>query len=64
MLKSVIGSRQLWALPYLVASRGGRRLVERWGSHLLISPSELAWVEGFFTRYGALAVFVGRLLRG
>ena len=47
---------------YLVASRGGRRLVERWGSYLLISRSELAWVEGFFTRYGAMTVFVGRLL--
>ena len=49
-------------VAYLVAARGGRRLVERWGSVFLISRSELDWVETFFARHGAVTVFVGRLL--
>lgn len=49
-------------LAYLIAARGGRRAIERWGAYVLIRPAELAQTERFFARYGAQAVFVGRLL--
>ncbi|MGH6678897.1 MAG: DedA family protein, partial [Bradyrhizobium sp.] len=49
-------------LAYLIAARGGRRAIERWGAYVFIRPAELAQTERFFARYGAQAVFVGRLL--
>lgn len=49
-------------VAYFIAARGGRRAVERWGAYVLIRPAELAQTERFFARYGAQAVFVGRLL--
>jgi membrane protein DedA with SNARE-associated domain len=47
---------------YYVAAWGGRPTIERWGRYLLLRPDELGRAERFFARYGALAVFVGRLL--
>jgi membrane protein DedA with SNARE-associated domain len=49
-------------VAYFVAARGGRKVFERWGAYVLISPTELDRAEHFFARYGAITVFVGRLL--
>ncbi len=49
-------------VAYVIAAKGGRRVIERWGAYVFISPAELAQTERFFARYGAVAVFVGRLL--
>jgi membrane protein DedA with SNARE-associated domain len=49
-------------VAYLVAARGGRPAIERWGPFILIRPVELARADQFFARYGAVTVFVGRLL--
>ena len=49
-------------IAYYVAARGGRAAFQRWGSYVLISPSDLDRAERFFDRYGAATVFVGRLL--
>jgi membrane protein DedA with SNARE-associated domain len=49
-------------LAYLVAAKGGRKAIERWGAYVLIRPVELVRAEQFFARYGAVTVFVGRLL--
>ncbi|WLB23934.1 DedA family protein [Bradyrhizobium japonicum] len=49
-------------LAYLVAAKGGRKAIERWGTYVLIRPAELAKAEEFFARYGSVAVFVSRLL--
>jgi len=49
-------------VAYLVAAWGGRPAIERWGPYVLIRPVELERAERFFARYGALTVFVGRLL--
>lgn len=49
-------------LAYWIGAWGGRPAVERWGRLVLIGPHELAWTERFFEKYGAPAVFVGRLL--
>jgi membrane protein DedA with SNARE-associated domain len=49
-------------IAYLVAAYGGRPVVERWGPYVLIRHEELDHAEHFFARYGAVTVFVGRLL--
>jgi membrane protein DedA with SNARE-associated domain len=49
-------------VAYLVAAGGGRPAIARWGPYILIRPVELERAEQFFARYGAVTVFVGRLL--
>ncbi len=49
-------------VAYLVAATGGRPAIERWGPYILVRPVELERAEYFFARYGAVTVFVGRLL--
>jgi membrane protein DedA with SNARE-associated domain len=49
-------------VAYYVAASGGRRVLERWGAYILVSRTELDHAEHFFARYGAVTVFVGRLL--
>lgn len=49
-------------IAYLVAAKGGRKAIERWGGYVLLRPVELDRAERFFARYGAITVFLGRLL--
>ena len=49
-------------VAYYVAAKGGRKAFERWGRYVLISGAELDRAEDFFARYGAITVFIGRLL--
>jgi membrane protein DedA with SNARE-associated domain len=49
-------------IAYYVAAKGGRPAFERWGSYVLVSPADMDRAERFFARYGAVTVFVGRLL--
>ncbi|MEJ2377232.1 MAG: DedA family protein [Pseudolabrys sp.] len=49
-------------LAYYVAAKGGRAAIDRWGRYVLMSHADLDRTEKFFGRYGALTVFVGRLL--
>jgi len=49
-------------IAYLVAAYGGRSVFERWGAYVLLRHEELDRAERFFARYGALTVFIGRLL--
>jgi membrane protein DedA with SNARE-associated domain len=57
---TVLGS----TLLYLVARRGGRGVVERYGRYIGITPTRLERAEAQLNRHGALAVFMGRLLPG
>jgi membrane protein DedA with SNARE-associated domain len=50
------------AVAYAVGYYGGRPLVEKYGSYILLSRHELEWTERFFARYGNMTVFVSRLL--
>lgn len=50
------------AIAYAVGYYGGRPLVEKYGSYLLISKRELAWADRFFARHGSAAVFISRML--
>ena len=49
-------------IAYEIGARGGRRLVERYGSYVFISRHDLEMTERFFQRFGAAAVLIGRLL--
>ena len=49
-------------IAYAIGYYGGRPLVERWGSLVLMGRHELAAVDWFFERFGNGAVFVARLL--
>jgi membrane protein DedA with SNARE-associated domain len=50
------------AIAYFVGYYGGRPLVERYGSYLLLSRRDLDWADRFFARYGDFTVFFSRLL--
>ena len=47
---------------YWVGAHGGRPMVERYGSYLLLSRHDLDRVDRFFTRFGSPAVLLGRML--
>ena len=47
---------------YLLGYYGGRPLVERYGSYILLSRRELEHTERFFQRWGSATVFVSRML--
>jgi membrane protein DedA with SNARE-associated domain len=49
-------------IAYEIGSYGGRPLVEKYGRWLLLSKRELEWADRFFSKWGYLAVFFGRLL--
>jgi membrane protein DedA with SNARE-associated domain len=53
----------LGSLPaYWVGARGGRPMVERYGSFILLSRHDLDLVDRFFDRYGSITVLIGRML--
>lgn len=53
----------LGSIPaYWAGARGGRPMVERYGSYVLLSRRDLDLVDRFFVRYGSLAVLIGRML--
>ena len=53
----------LGSIPaYWVGAYGGRPMVERYGSYLLLSRRDLDLVDHFFDRYGSITVLVGRML--
>ena len=53
----------LGSIPaYWVGARGGRPMVERYGSFVLLSRHDLDRVDQFFARFGSIAVLIGRML--
>jgi membrane protein DedA with SNARE-associated domain len=49
-------------LAYELGAFGGRPLVERFGSYILLSKNELDMADRFFARYGSATVLVSRML--
>jgi membrane protein DedA with SNARE-associated domain len=49
-------------VAYAIGASGGRWTLRRWGRYVLITERELEHADRFFDRFGALAVFIGRLL--
>ena len=53
----------LGSIPaYWVGARGGRPMVERYGSYMLLSRHDLDRVDHFFEKFGSIAVLIGRML--
>ncbi len=50
------------AIAYWIGARGGRPLVERYGKWVLMSRHDLDRMSWFFSRYGSIAILVGRML--
>jgi membrane protein DedA with SNARE-associated domain len=51
-------------IGYLIGVYGGRRVVERWGKYVFITPERLDKAEGFFQRRGGWIVVVARFIEG
>jgi membrane protein DedA with SNARE-associated domain len=58
VLGNLVGS---W-IAYWVGRAGRVELIERHGHWLHIKPSQIQWADRWFERYGAPAVFFGRML--
>jgi len=50
------------AIAYWIGARGGRPLVERYGNWVLMSRHDLDRMTRFFSKYGSIAVLLGRML--
>ncbi len=50
------------AIAWWIGARGGRPLVERYGNWVLMSRHDLDRMTWFFSRYGSIAILVGRML--
>ncbi|HXF13998.1 MAG TPA: DedA family protein [Terriglobales bacterium] len=50
------------AIAYAIGSYGGRPLVERYGTYVLLSRRELDLADHFFSRYGDVTVLISRML--
>ena len=49
-------------IAYAVGYYGGRPFVDRWGRYVLLRPRHLDSAQHWFDRYGAPAVFFGRMI--
>src|SRR5499427_6802156 len=49
-------------IAYEIGFFGGRPLIEKYGSYLLMNRHDLEMSDRFFQRFGSAAVFIGRLL--
>jgi membrane protein DedA with SNARE-associated domain len=61
-LAGAIGCNVGSTIAYAVGALGGRPAVERWGRYVLLDRHDLNSAERFFTRFGAPAVLIARLL--
>ena len=50
------------ALAYWIGMKGGRPLAEKYGKYILISKHDLDIADRWFTKYGDLTAFFGRVL--
>lgn len=51
-------------IGYLIGRIGGRRLVDRFGRYVLLTPERVGRAEGFFIRYGGGVIVVARFVEG
>jgi membrane protein DedA with SNARE-associated domain len=49
-------------IAYEIGYFGGRPLVERYGSYILMNRHDVELADRFFKRFGGAAIFIGRLL--
>ncbi|GAA4943020.1 DedA family protein [Actinoplanes utahensis] len=51
-------------IGYWIGLRGGRKIVNRWGKYILVTPARLAKAEEFFARRGNRIIVVARFIDG
>ncbi|HEY2860298.1 MAG TPA: DedA family protein [Terracidiphilus sp.] len=61
-LAGAVGCNLGSAMAYWIGARGGRPLVMRYGKWVLMSAHDLDRMSSFFSRYGSIAILVGRML--
>src|SRR5579862_3927923 len=61
-LAGAIGCNVGSVIAYEIGYYGGRPLVERYGSYIMLSRNELDWADRFFVRFGDVTVLISRLL--
>ena len=53
----------LGSIPaYYLGAKGGRPMVERYGRFILLNRHDLDLADRFFSRFGSIAVLIGRML--
>jgi len=62
VIVGTLGSLAGSVLTYEVGRTAGRTIVDRWGKWLLLSHKDLDSAERWFAKYGAISVFLGRLI--
>lgn len=58
----VVGCNVGSAIAYWIGAKGGRPLVMRYGKWVLMSQHDLDRMSWFFSRYGSVAILLGRML--
>lgn len=61
-LTGALGCNVGSAIAYEIGYYGGRPLVERYGSYVLLGQHELEWTDRFFARFGDATVLISRML--
>ncbi len=61
-LAGMVGCNIGSAIAYWIGAKGGRPLVMRYGKWVLMSAHDVDRMSWFFTKYGSIAILVGRLL--
>jgi membrane protein DedA with SNARE-associated domain len=51
-------------IGYGIGRFGGRRLVDRWGKYVFLTPERLDKAEEFFNRHGAKIITIARFIEG
>jgi membrane protein DedA with SNARE-associated domain len=64
ILAAIAGATLGDNLGFFIGRRGGRALVERYGTLLGMTSARLAQFDRFFDRHGAKTVFVARFISG
>jgi membrane protein DedA with SNARE-associated domain len=61
-LAGAVGCNIGSAIAYWIGAKGGRPLVLRYGKWVLMSQHDIDRMSSFFSRYGSIAILVGRML--
>jgi membrane protein DedA with SNARE-associated domain len=51
-------------IGYAIGRFGGRRLLDRWGKYVFLTPERLDKTEAFFARHGAKIIVIARFVEG
>src|SRR5436305_2858223 len=49
-------------LAYEVGAYGGRPLIEKYGSYILLNQRDLEWTDRLFHKYGEITILIARVL--